>query len=135
MKYPLRKIFQQPFAYCFFSMLAISINGFSQKSVYDVVPGSGPSKPERKKTSSGGSVYDVVPGSGPSKPHRRRSSDEGVYDVVRGERDHHHEGRGRRGYRKNLPPGQAKKVYGGSARDYAPGHVKKRHHHHGRHHD
>lgn len=28
--------------------------------------------------------------------------------------------------RRNLPPGQAKKVYGGSAKDYAPGQVKKR---------
>jgi hypothetical protein len=28
--------------------------------------------------------------------------------------------------RKNLPPGQAKKIYGGSAKDYAPGQVKKR---------
>ncbi|RKT02108.1 hypothetical protein [Chryseobacterium defluvii] len=33
-----------------------------------------------------------------------------------------HEYHGRRG----LPPGQAKKYYGGSARYYAPGHVKKR---------
>lgn len=32
-----------------------------------------------------------------------------------------HEHHGRR-----LPPGQAKKVYGGSARYYAPGHTKKR---------
>lgn len=32
----------------------------------------------------------------------------------------------RRGYdnRGNLPPGQAKKIYGGSAKDYAPGHNK-----------
>ncbi|MES2848766.1 MAG: hypothetical protein V4685_06895 [Bacteroidota bacterium] len=28
--------------------------------------------------------------------------------------------------RKHLPPGQAKKIYGGSAKDYAPGQVKKR---------
>ena len=27
---------------------------------------------------------------------------------------------------KGLPPGQAKKIYGGSAKDYAPGQVKKR---------
>lgn len=32
-----------------------------------------------------------------------------------------HEPHGRR-----LPPGQAKKVYGGSARNYAPGQVKKK---------
>jgi hypothetical protein len=31
----------------------------------------------------------------------------------------------RRGDRKWMPPGQAKKVYGGSARDYAPGQQKK----------
>lgn len=30
---------------------------------------------------------------------------------------------------KPLPPGQAKKVYGGSAKDYAPGQVKKRGNH------
>lgn len=28
---------------------------------------------------------------------------------------------------KRLPPGQAKKVYGGNARDYAPGQRKKHH--------
>jgi hypothetical protein len=28
---------------------------------------------------------------------------------------------------RRLPPGQAKKVYGGSARDYAPGQRKKNH--------
>lgn len=27
---------------------------------------------------------------------------------------------------KQLPPGQAKKIFGGSAKDYAPGQVKKR---------
>lgn len=27
-------------------------------------------------------------------------------------------------YKKRLPPGQAKKIYGGEARDYAPGHNK-----------
>ncbi|MCY0968292.1 hypothetical protein [Chryseobacterium wangxinyae] len=35
---------------------------------------------------------------------------------------------------RRMPPGQAKKIYGGSAKHYAPGQVKKRgHHHHGRH--
>ncbi len=29
--------------------------------------------------------------------------------------------------RGHLPPGQAKKVYGGEARDYAPGQQKKKH--------
>lgn len=28
---------------------------------------------------------------------------------------------------KRLPPGQAKKIYGGSAKDYAPGQRKKHH--------
>ncbi|PKF75918.1 quinol oxidase subunit 4 [Chryseobacterium sp. PMSZPI] len=31
-----------------------------------------------------------------------------------------------RGNGNRLPPGQAKKIYGGSAKDYAPGQVKKR---------
>lgn len=35
--------------------------------------------------------------------------------------------------RRPMPPGQAKKIYGGSAKDYAPGQVKKRGHHRGRH--
>ena len=30
---------------------------------------------------------------------------------------------------RNLPPGQAKKIYGGNATDYAPGQVKKGHKH------
>lgn len=30
------------------------------------------------------------------------------------------------GNQRRLPPGQAKKIYGGSAKDYAPGQVKKR---------
>ncbi len=33
---------------------------------------------------------------------------------------------------KPLPPGQAKKVYGGEAKDYAPGQVKKRNKYYGR---
>ncbi|WOC50921.1 hypothetical protein BPO_0274 [Bergeyella porcorum] len=32
--------------------------------------------------------------------------------------------------RKHLPPVQAKKVYGGDAKDYAPGQQKKKHHKH-----
>ncbi len=35
----------------------------------------------------------------------------------------------RRSNGKTLPPGQAKKIYGGSARDYAPGHQKGKHKH------
>lgn len=88
--------------------MLFSINSYSQKSVYDVVPGSGPAK----KKSSSGSVYDVT-------------------------RTPSHRSHGKK-YRRNLPPGQAKKIYGGSATDYAPGQVKKRHHkhkHHGKHKD
>ena len=40
-----------------------------------------------------------------------------------------HDNRGR----GHIPPGQAKKIYGGSAKHYAPGQVKKRGHHRGRH--
>lgn len=32
---------------------------------------------------------------------------------------------GRRNYEKRVPPGQAKKMYGGKAKDYAPGQQKK----------
>lgn len=32
--------------------------------------------------------------------------------------------------RRPMPPGHAKKIYGGSAKHYAPGQMKKRGHHH-----
>lgn len=44
----------------------------------------------------------------------------------RGER-RHYQRRSRKGNGRWLPPGQAKKVYGGSATDYAPGQQKKWH--------
>lgn len=47
----------------------------------------------------------------------------------------HHNNRENQGW---LPPGQAKKIYGGSAKDYAPGQQKKwkgHGHGHGKHHD
>ncbi len=39
-----------------------------------------------------------------------------------------YDNRGYNGYHNGnkIPPGQAKKIYGGSAKDYAPGQVKKR---------
>lgn len=72
-----------------------------QKSVYDVIPGSGP-----KKTSTSKNVVIF----GGRKTDDRRNTYP-VYTTGR----------------KNLPPGQAKKIYGGSATDYAPGQVKKHH--------
>lgn len=71
-------------------------------------------------TSAQNSVYDVVPGSGPKKKKETST----VYDVTKKKT---HDGKvyypGKK--RKHLPPGQAKKIYGGSAKDYAPGQVKK----------
>ena len=88
----------------------------SGKSVYDVIPGSGPKK-TTQPSGSGKSVYDVVPGSGPKKtsanhPHGTKGRDH--------DQAHHNK------KVKPLPPGQAKKIYGGSATDYAPGQVKKK---------
>jgi hypothetical protein len=80
-----------------FLMLA-SLNAFAQKkSVYDIIPGSGP----KKTTTSKNTVI-----------FRKTDSRRNTYPVYTTRR-------------KNLPPGQAKKIYGGSATDYAPGQVKK----------
>ena len=70
-----------------------------KKSVYDVVPGSGP-----KKKNDGKTVYDVTK----NKTYDKTGT---VYYPSR--------------RKKRLPPGQAKKIYGGSAKDYAPGQMKK----------
>ncbi len=83
-------------------LLLISFNAVAQKSVYDVIPGSGP----KKKTES--SLPGVINGS--NKKNNDRGHNGSVYT----------------GTRRNLPPGQAKKIYGGSAKDYAPGQLKKR---------
>jgi hypothetical protein len=122
-------------------LLFVSLDAAAQKSVNDVIPGAG-SKKEKTTTNggSGKSVYDVIPGSGPKKPSTTAKSGKSVYDVIPGSgpkkpstnnpdvyerREHHrHYGYGER--RRHLPPGQAKKIYGGSATDYAPGQVKKR---------
>ena len=83
-----------------FLMLA-SVNASAQKkSVYDVIPGSG----HKKTTTSNNTVI-----------FRKTDSRRNTYPVYTTGR-------------KNLPPGQAKKIYGGSATDYAPGQVKKHHH-------
>jgi hypothetical protein len=79
-------------------LLITSFTAFSQKkSVYDVIPGSGP----KKTTSSKNTVI-----------FRKTDSRRNTYPVYTTTR-------------KNLPPGQAKKIYGGSATDYVPGQVKK----------
>lgn len=81
-------------------LLIASFNASAQKkSVYDVIPGSGP-----KKTPTSKNV--VIFGGRKTYP---RQNTYPVYTTRR----------------KNLPPGQAKKIYGGSAKDYAPGQVKK----------
>lgn len=79
-------------------LLMSSLQLSAQKSVYDVVPGSGPKKAEPASAPS------VIKGTGTTKKPNR------VYTGTR---------------RRSLPPGQAKKIYGGSAKDYAPGQVKK----------
>jgi hypothetical protein len=81
-------------------LLIASFNASAQKkSVYDVIPGSGP-----KKTQTSKNVVIFR-----SKKNESRRNTYPVYTTRR----------------KNLPPGQAKKIYGGSATDYAPGQVKK----------
>lgn len=85
-------------ALCSF-LLFSSLQSSAQKSVYEVIPGSGP----KKETST---APGVIRGTG-NTTHR-------VYKVRR----------------KSLPPGQAKKIYGGSATDYAPEQVKKGKHVH-----
>lgn len=85
-------------------LLLGSLQSFAQKSVYDVIPGSGPKKSTTK------SAPGVINGTDKKR--------EGVYYERR----------------RRLPPGQAKKVYGGYARDYAPGHYKKGKHHKGKKH-
>lgn len=67
----------------------------AQNSVYDVVPGSGPKKETGNKVFNNGT--------------KKKNSKLYCYGKKR----------------KKLPPGQAKKIYGGSATDYAPGQVKK----------
>lgn len=81
-------------------LLITSFTAFAQKkSVYDVIPGSGP----KKTTSSENMVI-----------FRKTESRRNTYPVYTTRRN-------------DLPPGQAKKIYGGSAKDYAPGQVKKHH--------
>lgn len=81
-------------------LLITSFTAFAQKkSVYDVIPGSGP----KKTTSSKNTVI-----------FRKTDSRPNAYPVYTTRR-------------KNLPPGQAKKIYAGSAKDYAPGQLKKHH--------
>lgn len=112
------KLYKRAGMAAIFSFLLLgSINVSAQKSVYDVIPGSGPKKqrPIAKKTS----LPDIVLGD----KRNRDDDNEGDDDRV-----------ANRNRRTHLPPGQAKKVYGGSAKDYAPGQLKKKKHGHGRKH-
>lgn len=79
-------------------LLLISANAVAQKKIYDVIPGSGP-----KKTTKQG--LPTI-----KKDQNNKQDEIGAYTTRR----------------RNLPPGQAKKIYGGSAKDYAPGQMKKR---------
>jgi len=77
------------------------------------------------------SIYDVVPGSGPKKTSTGKTNETTLPDIINGNDKNHHETKTvYHRKRRNLPPGQAKKVYGGRATDYAPGQVKKHHHGH-----
>ena len=82
-----------------FLLIASCTASAQNKSVYDVIPGSGP----KKTTTSKNTVI-----------FRKTDSRKNTYPVYTTRR-------------KKLPPGQAKKIYGGSATDYAPGQVKKHH--------
>lgn len=75
------------------------------------------------------SVYDVIPGSGPKKRKTEKTEGQRLPDIVNGKDNLNDGGVIYKERRKNLPPGQAKKVYGGRATDYAPGQVKKHRHH------
>jgi hypothetical protein len=86
----------------------LSFTAAAQKSVYDVIPGSGP-----KKQGSSKRLPDIINNGENNNSHNGGNS----YPVYKHKRKH-------------LPPGQAKKIYGGSAKDYAPGQWKKRHGHH-----
>jgi hypothetical protein len=99
---PVLNFKKKTFSFLSAFLLLVSFNAFAQKkSVYDVIPGSGPKKTQTSK--------NVVIFGGKKTESRRNTYP--VY-IKR---------------RKNLPPGQAKKIYGGSATDYAPGQVKKHH--------
>ena len=87
-------------------LLLVSFSSNAQKSVYDVIPGSGPKKQKPSNGSTG--LPGIIRGD-----NGRGTDDRVIYPGKR---------------RKHLPPGQAKKIYGGEAKDYAPGQNKKRKH-------
>ena len=86
-------------------LILISANAVAQKSIYKVIPGSGPKK----------STKEGLPSI--NKDDNNRRDEIGAYTIRR----------------RNLPPGQAKKIYGGAAKDYAPGQMKKRYKKDGKH--
>ncbi len=86
-------------------LLLISANAVAQKSIYKVIPGSGSKKPAKE------GLPNI------NKDDNDRTNEIGAYTT----RSRH------------LPPGQAKKIYSGTAKDYAPGQMKKRYKKDGKH--
>ena len=86
-------------------LLLVSANALAQKSIYKVIPGSGSKKPTKE------GLPNI------NKEDNNRTDEIGAYTTRR----------------RNLPPGQAKKIYSGTAKDYAPGQMKKRYKKAGKH--
>lgn len=86
-------------------LLLISANALAQKSTNKVISGSGSKKPTNE------ALHKI------NKDDNNRTDEIGAYTT----RSRH------------LAPGQAKKIYGGTAKDYAPGQMKKRYKKYGKH--
>lgn len=99
-----------------FSLALLVTTGYAQKRLPDgtVIYGDG-----SRRLPNGTVVY-------PNGSNRNTRSVNRTIDDILNPNKNYPVNSDRRGYdnRKNLPPGQAKKIYGGSARDYAPGHNK-----------
>ena len=75
----------------------------------------------------------------PSVSKTKKEIKQGLPGVDKGQKNKEYEIGAYTTRRRNLPPGQAKKIYGGSAKDYAPGQRNKgynkagKHKHHKKH--
>ena len=98
-----------------FALLASVTQGYAQKRLPDgtIIYNDG----SRKLPN--GTVY--YPNGSNRNP---RSVNRTIDDILHPNRNYPNTDRRVYDNRGNLPPGQAKKIYGGSARDYAPGHNK-----------